>query len=233
VDEISSLGGARAVIEFGRTLFASHTAGRVLEDKLGVPLHAIGTPIGLRETDRLFSVLEQVSGRRSPQRHVLERGRLIDSYVDGHKYVFGRRAVVYGDEDMVVGLTAFLAEIGIQPVLCATGSRSRGFERSVQEVVEDLSMQAPVVRSGVDFYEIAEEAESLGPNLLVGNSKGYYLARRWGVPLIRVGFPIHDRFGGHRALHLGYRGAQSLLDRIINTLIERKQELSPVGYTYI
>lgn len=233
VDEIRSLGGARAVIEFGRTLFASHTAGRVLEDRLGVPLHTIGTPIGLRETDRLFSVLEQISGRRAPERHDLERGRLIDSYVDGHKYVFGKRAVVYGDEDLVVGITAFLAEMGIQPVLCATGSRSRGFERSVQEVVEDLSMQAPAIRSGVDFYEIAEQAESLRPDLLVGNSKGYHLSRRWGVPLVRVGFPIHDRFGGHRALHLGYRGAQSLLDRIVNALIERKQELSPVGYTYI
>lgn len=233
VAEIRSLGGARAVIEFGRTLFGDHTAGRLLEDKLGVPLHAIGTPIGLRETDRLFSVLEQISGRRAPEPHVLERGRLIDSYVDGHKYVFGKRAVVYGDEDLVVGLTAFLAEIGIQPVLCATGSRSRGFERSVQEVLADFSWEAPAAREGVDFYEIAAEAESLGPDLLVGNSKGYHLARRWNVPLVRVGFPIHDRFGGHRTLHLGYRGAQSLLDRIINTLIERKQETSPVGYTYI
>jgi nitrogenase molybdenum-iron protein NifN len=53
------------------------------------------------------------------------------------------------------------------------------------------------------------------------------------VPLVRVGFPIHDRFGGPRILHLGYRGAQNLLDRIVNTMIERKQETSPVGYGYM
>jgi nitrogenase molybdenum-iron protein NifN len=48
-----------------------------------------------------------------------------------------------------------------------------------------------------------------------------------------VGFPIHDRFGGQRILHLGYRGAQSLLDRIVNAVIARKQETSDVGYSYI
>lgn len=233
IEQIRSLGGAAAVIELGRTLFESSTAGRLLEDKFSMPLYALGLPIGLRETDRLFSVLEAISGRRTPERHLLERGRLIDSYVDGHKYAFGNRAVVYGEEDLVVGLTSFLAEIGIQPILCATGASSGRFERSIEEVLEDLPVAAPVVRDGVDFHEIAEEAESLGPDLLVGNSKGYHLARRWDIPLIRVGFPIHDRFGGHRTLHLGYWGAQSLLDRIINATIRRKQDQSPVGYTYI
>jgi nitrogenase molybdenum-iron protein NifN len=85
----------------------------------------------------------------------------------------------------------------------------------------------------VDFFEIAQEAEALVPDLLIGHSKGYHLARRWQVPLVRVGFPIHDRFGGQRLLHLGYRGAQQLLDRLVNAVIQRKQETSPVGYGYI
>ncbi|MBI5249978.1 MAG: nitrogenase, partial [Desulfomonile tiedjei] len=62
---------------------------------------------------------------------------------------------------------------------------------------------------------------------------GYQLSRHWKIPLVRVGFPIHDRFGGHRTLHLGYRGAQVLLDRIINAVIEAKQEHSHVGYSYM
>jgi len=53
------------------------------------------------------------------------------------------------------------------------------------------------------------------------------------VPLVRVGFPIHDRLGGQRILHLGYRGAQQLFDTIVNTLMERKQEDSEVGYSYL
>ncbi|MBI4963679.1 MAG: nitrogenase [Desulfomonile tiedjei] len=233
VEEIKSLGGAKAAIEFGRTLSKNVTAGGLLEEEYDVPLHSLGTPIGLRESDCFFSVLEEISGRAIPERHALERGRLIDSFVDGHKYVAGKRAVVYGEADLVVGLTSFLAEIGIKPVLCATGSRTGRFEQSIHAVLDEFDIELPVIRDGMDFYEIAEEAEELHPDLLVGNSKGYHLARRWNVPLIRVGFPIHDRFGGHRTLHVGYRGAQSIFDSVVNALIERKQEQSPVGYTYI
>jgi nitrogenase molybdenum-iron protein NifN len=50
---------------------------------------------------------------------------------------------------------------------------------------------------------------------------------------VRVGFPVHDRFGAQRHQHLCYSGTQQLLDRITNALIEFKQENSPVGYKYI
>jgi nitrogenase molybdenum-iron protein NifN len=231
--DIKAMGGARATIEFGRTLPTQLSAGHLLSERCGVPLRSIGMPIGLRESDLLFEALEELSGRVTPERHSLERGRLIDAYVDGHKYVFGKRAVVYGEEDLVVGLTAFLAEIGVRPVLCASGGKSGKLEDAIFHLVDGLLPELPKVREGADFYSIAEEAEALEPDLIIGNSKGYHLAKRWGIPLIRVGFPIHDRFGGHRTLHLGYRGAQSLLDRIVNAVIEAKQESSEIGYSYI
>ena len=196
--------------------------------------HSTGrTPIGLRESDRFFSALEEISGRPTPRAHGLERGRLVDAYVDGHKYVFGKKVVVYGEEDLVVGLTAFLAEIGVHPVLCASGGTSGRLAQAVGEVTADLLPEPPTVREGVDFYEIAEEIEGLEPDLLVGHSKGYQLARSRGIPLVRVGFPIHDRFGGQRLLHVGYRGAQGLYDTLVNTLLEAKQEGSKVGYGYL
>jgi len=229
---IRAMGCARATLEYGRTL-PPGTAGRLLAERFGVPLHSLGLPVGLRESDRFFAVLEAVSGRSTPREHALERGRLVDAYVDGHKITFGKRAVVYGEADLVVGLTAFLAEIGVRPVLCASGEKGGRLADAVNDVAGDLLPELPAVREGVDFFEIAEEAEALAPDLLVGSSKGYHLARRWQVPLVRVGFPIHDRFGGHRTLHLGYRGAQALYDRIANTLLEVKQEGSDVGYGYL
>ena len=77
-------------------------------------------------------------------------------------------------------------------------------------------------------------ARELSPDLVIGNSKGYrVLARDLNVPLIRVGFPIHDRFGAQRVQHLGYAGAQILFDRIVNAVIDRKQTDSDIGYGYI
>ena len=97
-------------------------------------------------------------------------------------------------------------------------------------------MREPVaVRDGVDFMTIAEEVElkELKPDFVIGSSKGAKLARELGVPLIRVGFPIHDRIGGQRILHLGYRGAQQLFDLIVNTLLEVKQDSTSIGYSYL
>jgi nitrogenase molybdenum-iron protein NifN len=69
-------------------------------------------------------------------------------------------------------------------------------------------------------------------DLVLGSSKGYKTAKRFNVPLVRVGFPIHDRFGGQRVKLLSYAGTQELFDRIVNAIIERAQEESDVGYTY-
>jgi nitrogenase molybdenum-iron protein NifN len=228
--EIHAMGRARASIEMGRTLSRVRTAAAFLEEKFGVPRHNVGWPIGVNETDRFFHLLSELSAKPAPDKHRRERGRLIDSYVDGHKYVFGRRAIVYGEQDLVVGITAILAEIGVQPVLCASGGESGWFARAIQGVADEA--EEPLVREGVDFADIREEAMKLSPDFLIGSSKGYALARELDIPLIRVGFPIHDRIGGQRILHLGYRGAQALFDAVSNTLLARAQERSPGGYSY-
>ena len=76
-------------------------------------------------------------------------------------------------------------------------------------------------------------AEQLNIDLVVGHSKGFNLSKKLNIPIIRVGFPIHDRIGGQRILHLGYAGAQQLFDTVANALIEKKQNDSPVGYFYM
>ena len=232
IKAIRGMGGARGTVEFGSTLPGS-SAGRFLESAFGVPLYQTDLPIGIRATDRFLKLMEDLSGNDIPQKHEAARGRLVDAMVDGHKYIFGKKAVVYGEEDLVVGITSFLAEIGIRPVLCASGGKSGKFRAAVEASLEDLGCEIPEVCENVDFYDIEYLAEELGAELLVGHSKGYSLARKKNIPLIRVGFPIHDRVGGQRILHLGYQGAQLLFDLITNAIIEKKQQDSPVGYTYM
>ncbi len=230
--EIRKMGGAKMTIECGATL-PKESAGTSLERMYGTPLERLGLPIGIRETDRLMAKLVKISGREIPTRYAAARGRLIDAMVDGHKYIFGKRAVVYGEEDLVVGLASLLAEIGVQPVLCASGGKSGRFKEAISQVLEGLPCPMPEVREDVDFYDIEEKAKTLNIDLLVGHSKGYTFARKEGVPLVRVGFPIHDRMGGQRILHLGYHGAQTLFDTITNTMIAKKQDDSDVGYSYM
>jgi nitrogenase molybdenum-iron protein NifN len=232
VAALRATASARASIEFGRTLRNRSTAASFLEEKFSVPAHRVGLPIGVTETDAFLGVMEKLSHRHRPARFKQERGRLIDAYIDGHKYVSGKRAVVFGDEDLVVGLASLLAEFGVVPVLCASGGKSGAFAKSVAEVTSGLA--EPIeVREGIDFMSIGEIARDLKPDFFIGSSKGYATARALGVPLIRVGFPIHDRVGAQRILHLGYGGAQQLFDRIVNTLLEHQQDQSPTGYSYL
>jgi len=219
VREISKLGRAAAVIELASTISDKQSAASLLDEKFSTAVFRVGLPIGIRQSDAFFKVLEQITGTATPDKYAAERGRLIDAYVDGHKYTFGKKVVIFGEEDFVVGMTAFAAEIGLKPVLCASGGKSGKLRECVRTAAPELDPDTPILED-VDFAEIGEAVKILEPDLLIGNSKGFSLSRAAGTPLIRVGFPIHDRISGSRSLHLGYRGAQRLFDTIVDKLME-------------
>lgn len=230
IASIKQVGASRGVIEFG-TIPDNKSAGHWLAQQFAVPLYRCPLPIGIQATDRFFAILQALSAQPIPQKYLATRARLVDAYADAHKHAFGLKALIYGEEDMVTSLAAFISEFGMVPVLCATGSKSRTLEKTVQAHVPNS--EAITCLTGVDFMEMTEAAMAVEPDIVIGNSKGFPLAKQLNIPLIRVGFPIHDRIGGQRILHLGYRGAQALFDQIINTIIEQKQYASPVGYTYM
>lgn len=244
IDHIRMTGSALGSVELGLVLNKGALAGRIrnankvttagewLESNCDVPNHRILMPVGIDATDEFIRTVEQASGKKIHEKYALQRGRLVDAYIDGHKYVFGKRAVVYGDEDLVMGIVSFLKEIGIIPVVIASGGESGFMKSELQKHIGDLGPDS-IVMNGTDFETIREEIASLKPDFLIGNSKGYYIARELGIPLVRVGFPVHDRVGGPRIEHLFYSGAQRLFDSIVNVLLEYKQEHSPIGYKYM
>jgi nitrogenase molybdenum-iron protein NifN len=232
IEAIARMGGARATIEFAVAAAREETAGAYLEKRFGIPCHRLPLPIGVIQTDEFYQILQTLSGRPMPAEHSDTRGRLVDAYVDAHKHVFGKRAIVYGEPDLVVGLVSLLEEIGMVPVLCATGSQSCHLAEQVAAIADGPGPEAMVLE-GADFLEVEQAAGNLGADVILGSSKGYSLARKLGIPLIRVGFPIHDRIDGPRLLHVGYDGAQQLFDRITNALVGAAQDASPVGYSYM
>ena len=243
IDQIKMAGAARTSIEFGdvinkgnhinriKDFRANETAGEFLKSNFNVENYRLSMPIGINLTDKFFELLSYLTSREIPQKYQMERGRLIDSYIDGHKYVMDKKAVLYGEEDFVISMASFLDEIGIKIILAASGGES-GLMKQIIPSITKFNRET-IIKEGIDFEEISELVESLHPDIIIGNSKGYYISRKLSIPLMRVGFPVHDRIGGQRILHLGYRGAQQLFDKIANTLIEYKQDNSPVGYKYM
>lgn len=232
IEQVIGMGGSCASIEFSRTAGDDETSGKLLFERFGTPFFKIGIPMGIKETDVFFNTLEKISGQATPQKYVSQRARLIDSYVDGHKYLFEKKAVIFADEDLAVALVSFLGEIGVIPVLCASGGKSGNLQKAVNDAAPKSAGRITVI-DDADFMEIEEEAKKLKPDFLIGNSKGYKISRQLGVPLVRVGFPIHDRIGGQRMLNIGYSGTQQLFDRIVNTLLAKGQDDSNMGYSYL
>jgi nitrogenase molybdenum-iron protein NifN len=230
LDGIRMMGNAAATLYLGRP--SGSDAGRWLLEHRGVPLVNAELPIGIENCDSFFASLAGLWGREVPERWTKERGRLVDAYIDGHKYLNGKRALIYGEEDFVCALASFLDETGVVPVIAATGAENPGFRSRLRSVLRNTKDESEIM-DDADFAGILERAKFLKPDFVMGHSKGLYLARNLGIPLVRCGFPVHDRIGGQRILHLGYRGTLNLFDLICNSLMEEKQARHETGYTYI
>lgn len=234
VNDIINCKAASASIELGHVLAKMpETAAAYLQNNFDVPAHRLGLPIGIRQTDLFLNTLAAVSGSPVPEMYLHQRGRLLDALVDGHKYVNGVRAVVYGEADLVAGIVELLSEIGVRPVVCATGDGGGRLKPVITSIVDEKHHNEIQILEGVDFVDIEDRVRQSGAEVVIGNSKGYSLARKLNIPMVRIGFPIHDRIGGNRIQHIGYQGAQALFDRIANTIIEKRQTVSDVGYTYM
>ena len=233
LEEIKEMHRSVATIEIGHSLTARKDTGAAwLEAEHGVPRHALGWPLGIRLSDEFHTTLSTISGHTMPERFAAQRSRLVDAYIDAHKYTAGRRAVIFGDPDLVIGLAALVSEMGIRPVLCATGAKLKNWEKLLSAEIEDGVSDVEIL-SGADHAKIAAKCREMKPDLLIGSSKAYPIASELNIPIIRCGFPIHDRVGAQRQHSVVYRGTQELFDRIVNALLETKQEDSSTGYSYI
>ncbi len=231
---LEQTGSAKVTIEFVGENDKLVTAGDALQQEHAVPARRTPLPIGVELTDRFLDLLQEYTERSIPAGEISARERLIDAYTDGHKYLFGKRVLLYGDEDVVVSLYTFMQEIGTIPVICASGGRTGSMRAGIiaHPDYHDLD-EKPVIQDGADFEDIEELAGSSDIDLMIGSGKGAKIARKLDIPLIRVGFPIHDRFGASRIRMIGYEGTLELYDRIVNAVMETMQKGNPIGYSYI
>ena len=220
--DIAAMGGALATIQLGFTVEDNLSPGKYLESEFGVPLYNLPLPMGVENTDLFMNVLEKLSGNPLPASLEQERGRLLDCMIDSHKYNALGRSVVFGEPENVYGVVKICLENGIYPVVVATGSKNP----RLITLLEDLLVHSPIrctVLTEADFTTIREKSKGKA-NIAIGSSDGRYLTEREGIPLVRYGFPIHDRTGGQRLLSVGYNGVTQFLDRVTNTLLEHKHK---------
>jgi nitrogenase molybdenum-iron protein NifN len=223
VEAIRRMPGAEATIQFGITVGENLSPGRYLQSQFGVPLYTLPVPIGVEANDMFVGLVAEMTGGKVPGILELERGRLLDCMVDSHKYNAQGRGAVFGDPELVYAVARACAENGLYPAVVATGSGNTGLEKLLQPLLVDYPGEV-YFNQETDFTQIRIACRETGVNIAMGHSDGKYLTEREGIPLVRLGFPIHDRVGGQRLLSVGYTGTTMFLDRITNTLLEHKHK---------
>ncbi|WP_424358938.1 nitrogenase component 1 [Methanocella sp. MCL-LM] len=219
--DIARMTGAKATIQFGTTCPEELSPGRYLQQEYGVPLINLPLPIGLENTDRFTEALGQLTGLPVPDTLVIERGWLLDAMADAHKYNAEGRPVIYGEPELVYAFASVCAENGAYPAVVATGTSSSQLTARLRLLLAEADRKS-VLLEETDFTAIESAAVSTAANIAIGHSGGKYLTERRGIPVVRMGFPIHDRIGGQRILSAGYAGTLAFLDRFTNALLEQK-----------
>lgn len=231
-EDLARLGTSEAVFELGLSLSKKETAGQSLKKRFGMDYHSLSVPLGIRATDDFLTLLSLKSGKPISEKWSQQKRRLLDLIADGHKYVYGKKTAVYGDEAWVAGIVQFLGEIGIFPVLCMTSGNGETIESALKAISWSEPFSVKILSEG--NYSAFEKILSENPvDLLIGSSKGLGTSRKLNIPLVRTGFPIHDRLGAQRLLHAGYEGAAEFFTRIVNTLLEHSQKQCKIGYSYL
>lgn len=222
-EELMGMSSALATIEFGRMTPGYLSPGKYLEEHYDVPFYSCPLPIGLRGMDRFVKLICMIYKKAMPEELKKARGRMLDAMVDSHKFNREGRAVIYGNPELIYAVCQLCIENGIEPVVIGTGAESLDLERMLNKSLKKYDYH-PVFLRDTDFETIQKESVSRKANLLIGNSDGKFIKEKEKIPLVRIGFPIHDHVGASRKLFVGYEGSLRFLDELTNTLLDYKHE---------
>jgi nitrogenase molybdenum-iron protein beta chain len=157
-----------------------------------------------------------------------ERGQLVDIMTDTHFHFHGKRVAIFGDPDILTGLTEFVLSLGMVPVHVLTGtpggaigSGMGSFEDDVREMLAAANVNGNAKGNG-DLFTLHQWIKNDPVDLLIGNTYGKYIARAEDIPFVRVGFPVLDRSVHSYLPIVGYRGAMRLIEMISNALLDRQ-----------
>lgn len=225
IPELIDTGNSQITLAMGR--FATVGAAEQLEKQCGVPFTELSTPIGIKATDALVMALRGAFAAEVPYELEEERGQLVDIMTDTHFHFHNKKVAIFGDPDIVAGLTEFVLSLGMRPVHILTGTPGgalgagvKGFEDGIKEMLGAESQHCNVKAAG-DLFLLHQWIKNEPVDLIIGNSYGKYIARAEDIPLVRVGFPILDRSVHSYMPIVGYKGAMRLIELISGALLDR------------
>jgi V-containing nitrogenase beta subunit len=198
------------------------SAAQFLQEEFNVPAIIGPTPIGIANTDALIKNISKLTGKKVPDSLAVDRGKAIDALADlAHMFFADKRVAIYGHPDLVLGLADFCLECELKPVLLLIGDDNTAYAKDARlaELEKKADCDIEVIWNS-DLWELERRIQNkeLEVDLIMGHSKGRFIAIDHNIPMVRVGFPTFDRAGLYRHPVIGYNGAIWLAETIANTL---------------
>ena len=219
LDELKDSANAKGTIALQKHIGGE--AAKVYNKRFGTPTHILPMPIGIANTDKFIETLTLLTGKPITEEIEAERARLLDALMDTHMFTTGVKVAIFGDPDLVEGLVRLVAEMGMEPKYVLTATDSVNWSKDLMALSDELGLDMEILVKS-DLYALHKKMKAHPVDLLIGHSKGKYIAEEENIPMIRLGFPVEDRYGYHRRSVVGYQGATALVDEITNAVLERK-----------
>jgi nitrogenase molybdenum-iron protein beta chain len=219
IEEIRGLGDSEHLIALGEITCAE--PAELLKKKWKVDYDLLPLPVGVVYTDRYVMALRKQSKVEVPAPLETERGQLVDLMLDSHLYTYRRKVALFGDPDVVIGLTSLVLEMGMLPRYVITGTPKKDFTHRLRSLFEHYGVEDCVAKDNADLFELHQWVKNEPVDLLIGSSYGKQIARAEDIPLVRAGFPVLDRYGGPLLPIVGYGGGIRLVERITHALMDR------------
>jgi len=219
IDEIRGLGDSDALIALGEII--SLEPAELLKKKWKVDYTLLPLPVGVAFTDQYVLALRKQARNAVPPQLERERGQLVDLLLDSHQYTHKKKVAIFGDPDVVIGLTSLALEMGMTPRYVITGTPKEDFTIRINSLFGKYGVSGCTVKHNADLFELHQWIKNESVDLMIGTTYGKQIARAEDIPFIRAGFPVLDRYGGPLQPIVGYAGAIRLVEQIINALLDR------------
>jgi len=200
--------------------YSAEKTAKMIAEK-GQEVVSLHHPVGVTGTDRFLMEVSRLTGKPIPEALTRERGRLVDAIADSQAHLHGKKFALYGDPDLMLGLTEFLLELGAEPVTVLSTNGSEDWAKKVQALFDASPFGRDCkVYPKKDLWHMRSLLFTNPVDFLIGNTYGKYLERDCGVPLIRLGFPVFDRHHHHRFPIWGYEGSLRILVTLLDEMFE-------------
>jgi V-containing nitrogenase beta subunit len=220
VEDIIDSANAAGTIALSR--YEGACAAEFLQEEFEVPAIIGPTPIGIANTDMFIKNISKLTGKSVPDSLAIERGKAIDALADlAHMFFADKKVAIYGNPDLVIALAEFCLEVELKPVLLLLGDDNKAYQKDprIKQLEQRIDFDMEVIWNS-DLWELEKRIKNkeIEVDIIMGHSKGRYVAIDNNIPMVRVGFPTFDRAGLYRHPVVGYAGALYLGEIIANTL---------------